>query len=84
MKKHKIIKELCEQTIEECKEFIFGRAKHYAEGNELSEQDREDLLEYESTGIVLSFDQEDSENHNFDLGKICMAKEILRLLAETE
>jgi len=75
----KKIKKHCENTIEEMKSYIFDRAENYATDG-LTEQDKKDLLAVETVGIVAEFDPSDLECHNFDLGKLRMAEEILALI----
>lgn len=80
MKKIEKIKQECEKIIRDCKATMFDRAKLYK--SKLSKQDKENILELESTGIVCSFNSEDLESHNFDLGAIRTATEILKIIEE--
>jgi hypothetical protein len=63
------ILEYIEKEDKEIKEFVYNRGVSYKEDDTLTEEDKFDLLSIDmNKGIVLQFNNDDMESHNFDLG----------------
>ncbi len=68
------------QEIKETKEFIKKRAEYYSElyKKEYKEEDLYDLGM--DKGVVVNYDQEDMENHNYEIGKLKTLESIKRII----
>lgn len=69
-----------DQEIKETKEFIKKRAEYYSElyKKEYKEEDLYDLGM--DKGVVVNYDQEDMENHNYEIGKLKTLESIKRII----
>ena len=81
------LKKIALNRMEGAKEYIFERAAiaESKEVKELTEEEKYDLLDIDMDhGPVVTYDREDMENHNFDMGVYTAWENVLEEIEKLE
>jgi hypothetical protein len=77
--RRKSIEDLCNEMIIETKTFLFNRAQTNVD-RYLTKKEKEDIISLKDSEIILNYDCEELQNHNFDLGRLYAIIDILKFV----